>query len=182
MAVMNGGMLTILGEEGHWPFGGGGARTSNGPLNLFRQRPTHSNEFRKLIEVDSDDFKQLRDLDLRVSFANITELRRNAHTPLQHQGDEDNRGGEGKGTLPDGMPTHLRRTAAKAFKEALGAGGGSEQRPLRKGKRRAELRDGVHRPYRTPVRDGGIEGRESGDRLLRSERRGQREGGYRVGR
>ncbi|KAL8138926.1 hypothetical protein V2J09_004927, partial [Rumex salicifolius] len=61
------------GEEGHWPFGGGGARTSNGPFNLFRQRPTHSNEFGKLIEVDSDDFKQLRDLDLRVSFANITE-------------------------------------------------------------------------------------------------------------
>ncbi|XP_073526088.1 uncharacterized protein [Phyllobates terribilis] len=65
--------LSQKSEEGAWPFGGAGARTSNGPFNLFRQRPLHNNEFGKLIEVDSDDFKQLRDLNLRITFANITQ-------------------------------------------------------------------------------------------------------------
>ncbi|XVE73094.1 hypothetical protein DITRI_Ditri11bG0090100 [Diplodiscus trichospermus] len=59
-------------EEGGgaiWPFEG----VSKGAFILFRKRrPSHSNKYGQLFEVDGDEFKQLKDLDLRVSYANIT--------------------------------------------------------------------------------------------------------------
>jgi hypothetical protein len=60
-------------EEGPpriWPFGG----ESSGPLNLFHKHPSLSNQFGRLYEAHPDDHKQLQDLDLMVSFANITKV------------------------------------------------------------------------------------------------------------
>ncbi|GFP81981.1 vicilin-like antimicrobial peptides 2-2 [Phtheirospermum japonicum] len=57
-------------EEGSiWPFGG----ESKGTFNLYQQRPTHSNQYGQLYEVDSSHFRQLQDLDIAVSLANITQ-------------------------------------------------------------------------------------------------------------
>ncbi|XP_062143371.1 vicilin Cor a 11.0101-like [Alnus glutinosa] len=59
-------------EEGPpriWPFGG---ESSGGPVNLFHKHPSQSNQFGRLYEAHPDDHKQLQDLDLMVSFANIT--------------------------------------------------------------------------------------------------------------
>ncbi|KAE8009754.1 hypothetical protein FH972_006172 [Carpinus fangiana] len=58
-------------EEGPpriWPFGG----ESRGPINLFHKHPSQSNQFGRLYEAHPDDHRQLQDLDLMVSFANIT--------------------------------------------------------------------------------------------------------------
>ncbi|KAI3460900.1 hypothetical protein Pfo_017563 [Paulownia fortunei] len=55
-------------EGGIWPFGG----ESKGTFNLYQQRPTHSNQYGQLYEVDSSHYRQLRDLDIAVSLANIT--------------------------------------------------------------------------------------------------------------
>ena len=59
------------GEEGGgiWPFGG----ESTGPFNLLHRRPTQKNTFGQLWEADPNEFEQFRDLDLLVSFANITQ-------------------------------------------------------------------------------------------------------------
>ncbi|XVE77813.1 hypothetical protein DITRI_Ditri13aG0092600 [Diplodiscus trichospermus] len=55
--------------DGIWPFGG----DSKGAFNLFRRRrPSQSNKYGQLFEIDGDEFKPLKDLDLRVSYANIT--------------------------------------------------------------------------------------------------------------
>ncbi|MGI4699468.1 cupin domain-containing protein, partial [Klebsiella pneumoniae] len=59
-------------EEGGksiWPFGG----DSKNKINLFDQRPVQSNEFGELREVNPTDFRPLEDLDVTVSFANITQ-------------------------------------------------------------------------------------------------------------
>ncbi|KAK1399076.1 Vicilin-like antimicrobial peptides 2-2 [Heracleum sosnowskyi] len=59
-------------EEGGksiWPFGG----ESKNKINLFDQRPVQSNEFGELREVNPSDFRPLEDLDVSVSFANITQ-------------------------------------------------------------------------------------------------------------
>jgi len=56
-------------EGGVWPFRG----ESKGTFNLYQQRPTHSNQYGQLYEVDSSQFRQLRDLDIAVSLANITQ-------------------------------------------------------------------------------------------------------------
>lgn len=66
-------------EKGsHWPFGGKGSRGS-APFHLLRQNPRESNDFGSLFEVDSNDYRQLRDLDVAVAFANITQG--SMHTP-----------------------------------------------------------------------------------------------------
>uniref|UniRef100_A0A803MFJ7 Cupin type-1 domain-containing protein n=1 Tax=Chenopodium quinoa TaxID=63459 RepID=A0A803MFJ7_CHEQI len=66
-------------EKGsHWPFGGKGSRDS-APFHLLRQNPRESNDFGSLFEVDSNDYRQLRDLNVAVSFANITQG--SMHTP-----------------------------------------------------------------------------------------------------
>ncbi|KAL7126632.1 hypothetical protein ABFS83_14G201200 [Erythranthe nasuta] len=56
-------------EGGIWPFGG----ESKGTFNLYDQRPIHSNEYGQLFKVDSSQFRQLRDLDIAISLANITQ-------------------------------------------------------------------------------------------------------------
>ncbi|KAL3849885.1 hypothetical protein ACJIZ3_011767 [Penstemon smallii] len=56
-------------EGGIWPFGG----ESKGTFNLYKQRSTQSNQYGQLYEVDSSQFRQLRDLDIAVSLANITQ-------------------------------------------------------------------------------------------------------------
>jgi hypothetical protein len=53
-----------------WPFGG----ESSGPINLLRTHPSQSNQFGRLYEAHPDDHRQLQDLDLMVSFANITKV------------------------------------------------------------------------------------------------------------
>ena len=59
------------GGGGIWPFGG----YSKGTFNLFRKRrPSQSNKYGQLFEVDANEFKPLKDLDLRVSYANITKV------------------------------------------------------------------------------------------------------------
>ncbi|KAA8543268.1 hypothetical protein F0562_021237 [Nyssa sinensis] len=58
-------------EEGgrSWPFGG----ESRGPFNLLNKRPSQSNQYGQLHEVDARDYRQLQDLDVAISFANITQ-------------------------------------------------------------------------------------------------------------
>ncbi|XP_059660480.1 vicilin Cor a 11.0101 [Cornus florida] len=56
-------------EGGIWPFGG----ESRGPINLFNKRPTQSNQYGQLYEVDARDCRHLEELDVAVSFANITQ-------------------------------------------------------------------------------------------------------------
>ncbi|KAK9281489.1 hypothetical protein L1049_004392 [Liquidambar formosana] len=56
-------------EGGSWPFGG---ESSRGPFNLLKMRPSQSNEYGRLHEANCNDYKQLQDLDVAVSFANIT--------------------------------------------------------------------------------------------------------------
>ncbi|XP_058110929.1 vicilin Cor a 11.0101-like [Magnolia sinica] len=50
-----------------WPFG-----ESMGPFNLLDKKPTHSNNYGELYEANADDYKQLRDIDVQVSYANIS--------------------------------------------------------------------------------------------------------------
>lgn len=57
-------------EGGIWPFRGG---ESKGTINMYDQRPTHSNQYGHLFEVDSSQFRHLQDLDVAVSLANITQ-------------------------------------------------------------------------------------------------------------
>ncbi|KAL6271590.1 hypothetical protein ACE6H2_028501 [Prunus campanulata] len=59
------------GSEGFWPFHGG--QSSSDAFNLFSKHPSQANKFGRLFEADFNDFKQLQDLDLLVSFANITQ-------------------------------------------------------------------------------------------------------------
>ncbi|RZC52308.1 hypothetical protein C5167_020736 [Papaver somniferum] len=59
-------------EEGHfWPKRGG--QSSSGPFNILNKRATYSNSYGQLYEVDGNDYKQLQDLDLGVSFTNISQ-------------------------------------------------------------------------------------------------------------
>ncbi|XP_058110975.1 vicilin Cor a 11.0101-like isoform X1 [Magnolia sinica] len=43
-----------------------------GPFNLLNKKPTHSNKYGELHEANADDYKQLQDVDVQVSFANIS--------------------------------------------------------------------------------------------------------------
>ncbi|KAL8513623.1 hypothetical protein ACS0TY_012924 [Phlomoides rotata] len=67
------------GEGGIWPFGGESKGTNK--HNLYEQRPAQSNQYGQLYEVDSNQFRQLRDLDVAVSLANIS---RGAMTALHY--------------------------------------------------------------------------------------------------
>ncbi|KAJ4957012.1 hypothetical protein NE237_013795 [Protea cynaroides] len=53
-----------------WPFGRGGR--SSGPFNLFEKQPFFSNDFGELYEAKPHEFKHLPELDVGVSFANIS--------------------------------------------------------------------------------------------------------------
>ncbi|OVA15523.1 Cupin 1 [Macleaya cordata] len=46
--------------------------SSSGPFNLLNKSPLHSNRYGKLLQIDGNDYKQLQDLDMSVSFTNIT--------------------------------------------------------------------------------------------------------------
>ncbi|KAF6146344.1 hypothetical protein GIB67_020438 [Kingdonia uniflora] len=52
-----------------WPIGTGSQ--SRGPINLLNKRPTFSNNYGKLHEVDANDCKNLKDLDVSVIYINI---------------------------------------------------------------------------------------------------------------
>ncbi|KAL5792886.1 hypothetical protein ACOSP7_001480 [Xanthoceras sorbifolium] len=62
--------LSGTSEEGGgiWPFGS----RSKGTFELFKQSPTQSNKFGKLYEVDYNDYPPLEDIDLAISYANIS--------------------------------------------------------------------------------------------------------------
>lgn len=65
-------MSRHTGSEGRpWPFG-----ESRRPFNLFRKRPSHSNRHGELREADCNDYPELRDLDIQVSYANISRVLR----------------------------------------------------------------------------------------------------------
>ncbi|EXB22118.1 Sucrose-binding protein [Morus notabilis] len=51
-----------------WPFKG----ETKGPFNLFRKHPVSSNRYGSLFEANTEDCKDLEDLNLMISFANIT--------------------------------------------------------------------------------------------------------------
>lgn len=58
---------------GIWPFGS--ESKSKSAFNLFRKRhPSQYNRYGQLFEVEEDEFKRLKDFDLRVSYANITKV------------------------------------------------------------------------------------------------------------
>ncbi|EEF37595.1 vicilin Cor a 11.0101 [Ricinus communis] len=64
--------MTHRDQEGGtiWPFGG---ESSGAPFNLLHKRPVQSNNHGQLFEARPNDHKeQLQDLDLMISFANIT--------------------------------------------------------------------------------------------------------------
>lgn len=56
-------------EGGIWPFG-----ESKGAVNLYRKHPIQSNDYGEVREVSPNDYKQLEDLNVGVSFANITKV------------------------------------------------------------------------------------------------------------
>lgn len=58
------------GEGGIWPFGG----ESKGSHNLYDRRPTYSNDYGQYYEVEATQFRQLRDIDVAISLANISEV------------------------------------------------------------------------------------------------------------
>ncbi|CAM8927997.1 unnamed protein product [Rhodiola kirilowii] len=60
-------------ESGVWPFRGTTESKGRRPLNLFEQKPTSSNEFGQLFEACPEEFRQLRDINVAVSFTNITQ-------------------------------------------------------------------------------------------------------------
>uniref|UniRef100_A0A7N0SY97 Cupin type-1 domain-containing protein n=1 Tax=Kalanchoe fedtschenkoi TaxID=63787 RepID=A0A7N0SY97_KALFE len=60
-------------EGGVWPFHHTGESKGRRPFNLFDQEPSASNEFGKLFEAFPEDFRQLRDVNVAVSVANITQ-------------------------------------------------------------------------------------------------------------
>ncbi|MCL7042585.1 hypothetical protein MKW94_026608 [Papaver nudicaule] len=47
-------------------------KLSSGPFNLLQKSPVHSNRYGKLFQIDGNDYKQLQDLDMSVTFTNIT--------------------------------------------------------------------------------------------------------------
>ncbi|XP_054796519.1 vicilin Cor a 11.0101-like [Prosopis cineraria] len=51
-----------------WPFGGQG----RGPFNIFHNKPSVSNDYGRLYEVGPEDQSDLDNLNLMISFANIT--------------------------------------------------------------------------------------------------------------
>lgn len=57
------------GEGGIWPFRGESRET----INILEKSPSHSNKFGRLQEVDFRDFRDLQDVDVAISYANITQ-------------------------------------------------------------------------------------------------------------
>lgn len=55
-----------------WPFSEG---KEHGTHNIYKNDPSVANENGVLHEVDSKDFKDLRDINIAFSFFNITQVR-----------------------------------------------------------------------------------------------------------
>ncbi|OVA05422.1 Cupin 1 [Macleaya cordata] len=60
--------IKALSPHGRWPFGS----ESNAPYNLLHHRPMHSNRYGQLYQVNPNHYKQLEDMDMAISFANIS--------------------------------------------------------------------------------------------------------------
>ncbi|CAA0815546.1 Unknown protein [Striga hermonthica] len=59
-------------EEGSvWPFRGETKGTYT--INIYQQQPKHRNQYGQLFEVDPTNYRQLKDLNIAVSLANITQ-------------------------------------------------------------------------------------------------------------
>ncbi|GER55372.1 vicilin [Striga asiatica] len=58
-------------EGGIWPFAGEAKGTST--INIYQQQPKHRNQYGQLFEVDPTNYRQLKDLNIAVSLANITQ-------------------------------------------------------------------------------------------------------------
>lgn len=56
-------------EGGIWPFGG----ESKGTHNIYDQRPIYNNKYGQYYEVEPSQFRQLRDLDVAISFSNMSQ-------------------------------------------------------------------------------------------------------------
>lgn len=56
-------------EGGVWPF-----KSESKGFNLFNKRASQSNDYGQLFEATFNDYKQLRDMNVAVSFANITKV------------------------------------------------------------------------------------------------------------
>ncbi|KAG6429138.1 hypothetical protein SASPL_107178 [Salvia splendens] len=56
-------------EGGIWPFGG----ESKGTHNIYDKRPIYNNKYGQYYEVESSQFRQLRDLDIAISFSNMSQ-------------------------------------------------------------------------------------------------------------
>lgn len=56
-------------EGGRWPFG------RSRSFNLFNKRPFHANQHGQLYIADREDLRELEDMDVMISFANITQAR-----------------------------------------------------------------------------------------------------------
>ncbi|WOK91456.1 hypothetical protein Cni_G00147 [Canna indica] len=62
--------LSRQSSEGHqWPFGGS---ESEGTFNILRKRPSHSSRRGQMHEADGHDYSPLKQLDIRVSYANLS--------------------------------------------------------------------------------------------------------------
>ncbi|KAL2935819.1 Vicilin-like antimicrobial peptides 2-1 [Bienertia sinuspersici] len=66
-------------KSGHWPFGGKGSKDS-APYHLLKRQPIESNAFGTLFELKPEHYSQLEDLNVAVSFGNITQG--SMHTPF----------------------------------------------------------------------------------------------------
>ncbi|KAI3919175.1 hypothetical protein MKX01_018814 [Papaver californicum] len=62
--------IRALSPHSRWPFGS----ESNGPYNLLHHHPMHSNNYGQLYQVTPNEYRQLENLDVAVTFANITKI------------------------------------------------------------------------------------------------------------
>ncbi|KAI3910791.1 hypothetical protein MKW98_030599 [Papaver atlanticum] len=60
--------IRALSPHSRWPFGS----ESNGPYNILHHHPMHSNNYGQLYQVTSNQYRQLENLDVSLTFANIT--------------------------------------------------------------------------------------------------------------
>ncbi|XP_077247899.1 vicilin Cor a 11.0101-like [Tasmannia lanceolata] len=127
---------TSSSKAGRWPFG----ESSSGPFNLLNKRPSYSNDHGKLFEVDANDYQPLRDLDISVSFANIT--RGSMTAPYYYsKSTKISMVLEGNGHIEIVCP-HVTSSGERRREEEA-AGGGQQQQPVRYEKLTAPLSPGA---------------------------------------
>lgn len=57
---------------GIWPFTSGESKRP--VFNLLNKEPSVCNNYGRLHEADAEDFRQLKDMDIEISYANITQV------------------------------------------------------------------------------------------------------------